>query len=273
MEGHSYDNCRDLPFRNSGSVGCSRNVPACNDHVFYTTLARQQYPIKFYLTLQLIFSFSALVMIKFGELIVPEEKALKIIKKSVLLILCSTLFIGSLFGEPKEKAKNANLVFSNLDDEYKLASYFLSYQQKKYYKKLNESDQWHYLEAFWQANDLDPTTEENEFLVEIRSRISYADEHFTHFFPGWKSDRGRILIRFGEPYEILKQTTSGTVKYPEREYEIWKYRISEYLTYIFIDLQVYGDYRLIYSENDPLEGSWPDWDSYLGSDFDYNILY
>ena len=66
--------------------------------------------------------------------------------------------------------------------------------------------------------------------------------------------------------------TGLDTKYTQKEYQIWKYRISDYLTYLFIDLQQNGDYRLIYSDGDEREGSWADWPSYLGSDFDESLL-
>ena len=191
-------------------------------------------------------------------------------KKIIILILILTSFIISV---PAEEIQNYNKVFSELKDEYRLASYFLNNLQKKYYKKLNDDDKWRYLEAFWKANDLDPTTETNEFLELIKVRVEHCNTFFTHFKKGWTTDRGRIYIKHGKPYEIIKLKTSSNSKYPQKDFHIWKYRITDYYTYIFIDLQQHGDYRMVYSENDPDEGSWPDWDNYVGSDFDIGLLY
>lgn len=195
-------------------------------------------------------------------------------KKTIIFaLLIAILFSLSAQKQEVDEPKENHKVFEKLKDEYKLASYFLTYQQKKYYKKLSEEDKWRYLATFWKANDLDPTTEQNEFLDQIKTRIEYCNAHFTHFKSGWNTDRGRIYIRHGQPYEIIKRATSMNTKYAQKDYEIWKYRIVEYLTYIFIDLQQHGDYRLIYSENDPQEGSFADWQSYLGRDFDFGLLY
>lgn len=195
-------------------------------------------------------------------------------KKRIILIIVIAIFSSSFAqSQNVQKPLGNQQVFSNLSDEYKLAGYFLTHQQKKYYKNLSEDDKWRYLATFWQANDLDPSTETNEFLNLIKSRIDYCNAHFTHFNPGWTTDRGRIYIRHGEPYEIIKRYTSMNAKYNQKKYEIWKYRISDNLTYIFIDLQQHGDYRLIYSENDEEEGSFADWQNYLGTDFDFGLLY
>jgi GWxTD domain-containing protein len=184
------------------------------------------------------------------------------------LIFCYALILAS-----EQPANVQSYFFDNLKDEYHLASYFLSHQQKKFYKQLSEEDKWFYLNTFWRSNDLDPSTEKNEFVELLKARISFANSQFTHFTQGWNTDRGRIYIRYGEPFERLKLVTSQNAKYPQREYEIWKYRTDEYLTYIFLDLQQHGDYRLIFSENDPVEGLWPDWLNYLGDEFDEGLLY
>ena len=121
-------------------------------------------------------------------------------KKIIVLLILLNLLI-SIFGQNNNVSQlKKKCVFDNLKDEYKLASYFLTHQQKKYYKKLSEEDKWRYLVTFWKANDLDPTTEKNEFLDQIKARINYCNLHFTHFKDGWTTDRGRIFIRHGEPY-------------------------------------------------------------------------
>ena len=62
-------------------------------------------------------------------------------------------------------------------------------------------------------------------------------------------------------------------KHGDKEYQIWKYRVNKDLTFIFLDMQTSGDFRLIYSENDDKESSYHDWREYLGSEFDSGILY
>jgi GWxTD domain-containing protein len=193
-------------------------------------------------------------------------------KKIIFILILSGIFIG-ISADPVPTSKKKGHIFSDLKDEYKLVSYFFTSNQKKYYKSLDENRKKRYLEAFWAAQDTNPTTEKNEFLEEIKIRIAYCNSHFSHFHPGWTTDRGRIFLKHGEPYEILNETTSMNTKYARKDYQIWKYRITEYLTYIFIDIQQHGDYRLIFSDGDDSEGSWADWHMYLGEDFDEGKLY
>ena len=200
-------------------------------------------------------------------------------KKLITILFVCVLFIRLTADEPDisnetiQPDKAQFRVFTNLDDEYKLVSYFFTSNQRKYYKSLDDDGKKRYLEAFWAAQDTNPATEKNEFLEVIKTRIAYCNDYFTHFYPGWTTDRGRIYIKHGEPYEILDETTGTRAKYARKDFQIWKYRIREYLTYIFIDLQQHGDYRLIFSDGDDSEGSWADWHMYLGEDFDEGILY
>jgi len=185
--------------------------------------------------------------------------------------------------------KNVDLshrIFPDLDDEYKLVQYFLKSKEKKQLKNLSDNGKKTFLERFWTSNDPNPVTKENEFLEMVRERIQYCNQHFSHFKKGWKTDIGRIYIKKGPPDEIRKLKTSidtsinpadiGTVtytKYTIKDYQIWKYRMKQDLTYIFIDLQTSGNYKLIYSGNDENEITLSNWKDYLGGDdFDESLL-
>ena len=192
-------------------------------------------------------------------------------KKILLALILSGMFIR-LSADSVPTFQNEGHVFDDLKDEYKLVSYFLSPNQRRYYKKLDKENKWEYISAFWKAQDPNPATESNEFLLEIIARIEYCNKYYSHFNKGWKTDIGRIYIKYGKPFEILKLNTGPGTKYAQKEYQIWKYRISSFQTYLFIDLHQRGDYRLIYSDGDEAEGSWADWSSYLGTDFDEGLL-
>ncbi|KQC09332.1 MAG: hypothetical protein APR54_03670 [Candidatus Cloacimonas sp. SDB] len=168
---------------------------------------------------------------------------------------------------------NNNRVFEDIEDEYFLAKIFFNSEQKRYYKKLDDAGKRLFLDAFWVANDPNPATELNEFVEIIKGRVDYCNLYYGYFKKGWKTDMGRILIRHGIPYEIIKGRSDILAKHGDKEYQIWKYRINKDLTYIFLDMQTSGDFRLLYSENDEKEASYPDWLEYLGNDFDPNILY
>ena len=53
---------------------------------------------------------------------------------------------------------------------------------------------------------------------------------------------------------------------------MWQYRSNIDQTYIFFDMQANGAYRLIYSGNDSSENSYPNWEKFVGEDFEVNDL-
>jgi len=192
--------------------------------------------------------------------------------KIVLIIILFSIFIG-ISAQPIKLPQKQEHIFSNLEDEYKLVSYFLNSEQKRYFKTLNIEHKWHYLSTFWKVQDIDPTTDHNEFQQEIIVRIEYSNKHFSHFKNGWETDMGKTYIRYGEPFEILEFTNTGKyVRFALREYQIWKYRISIFQTFLFIDPQQHRDFRLVFSDGDVQYGSWEEWKKYLGTDFDAKHL-
>lgn len=93
---------------------------------------------------------------------------------------------------------------------------------------------------FWQKRDPTPTTELNEVKEEFFRRVQYSNENFgTPSRPGWKSDRGRVYITYGQPDEIERHPFELNSK----PYEVWYY-YSLGLTFVFVDTYGDGDYRL-----------------------------
>lgn len=93
---------------------------------------------------------------------------------------------------------------------------------------------------FWAARDPDPSTVENEALLQHIARVQYAIREFSQFGPGWRSDRGRVYIRYGAPEQIdtaMDQRAQG-------EYEIWRYYTSN-RTFVFFDMFGVGDFKLV----------------------------
>ncbi|MCK4312686.1 MAG: GWxTD domain-containing protein [Candidatus Cloacimonetes bacterium] len=173
----------------------------------------------------------------------------------------------------KETKELEKRLFIDIEDEFNLARYFLSSSQANIWKTLSEKGKKNFLNRFWSANDPDPSTEENEFFEIVKTRVEYCNKNYSHFKDGWETDRGRIYIKHGAPDDILKLETGFYTKYSRKDYVIWKYRTTTDLTYIFIDLQANGNYKLIYVENDEDESTSPNWQDYLGKDFDEGLLY
>uniref|UniRef100_A0A7C4X9W6 GWxTD domain-containing protein n=1 Tax=candidate division WOR-3 bacterium TaxID=2052148 RepID=A0A7C4X9W6_UNCW3 len=98
---------------------------------------------------------------------------------------------------------------------------------------------------FWKKYDPTPNTEYNEKEYEYFERIDYAEKNFCFGDKGWRSDRGRIYVKFGPPDEIQSRPYElGT-----KPYEIWLYyRLN--LKFIFYDRYGFGEYILLNPEGE-----------------------
>lgn len=70
------------------------------------------------------------------------------------------------------------------------------------YQKIPWGQRKGYLYRFWKERDPTPTTATNERQIEHYSRITYANLHFSVIqkgLPGWRTKRGEVCIRYGEP--------------------------------------------------------------------------
>jgi GWxTD domain-containing protein len=100
---------------------------------------------------------------------------------------------------------------------------------------------------FWKKRDTNPVTERNEAMEDYYGRVKFANENFSHYRDGWKTDRGMVYVMFGTPSVIDRHPFEGHSK----PYEVWTYYDLNY-RFLFVDQTGFGDYRL-----DP---STPIWD-------------
>lgn len=102
-------------------------------------------------------------------------------------------------------------------------------------------EQRRFFEKYWAARDPNPDTAMNELMVEYYQRVNLANREFSNFNEGgWLSDRGRILIKFGQPDDIERHPFEIDT-YP---YEVWRYYALRKI-FVFADRTGFGDYRLL----------------------------
>ncbi|HET6568359.1 MAG TPA: GWxTD domain-containing protein [Rhodothermales bacterium] len=95
-------------------------------------------------------------------------------------------------------------------------------------------------DAFWKKRDPTPGTDRNERMEEYYYRITYANRRFLNPGGGWNTDRGQVLVLFGEPDRVDRHTDDFQVK----PYEVWYYqRIGK--KFIFVDNSGHGDFHLL----------------------------
>ncbi len=149
-----------------------------------------------------------------GELIAEKDfsnklNGMPVNSKDMNLMISQLLYIAS--GEEYSKVKNAST------DEMKEKNFI----------------------DFWRSKDPSPNTTKNELMIEYYNRIAIANERYSHYIDGWKTDMGMIYIIYGEPNSIDRVPFAENSK----PYEIWQY-YTDNKEFIFFDESGFGDYKL-----------------------------
>ncbi len=162
--------------------------------------------------------------------------------------------------EPSEKPHK---VTGEKDNAFKKwinedVSIIITDAEKTAFNKLQTNEEReNFIEIFWRRRDPNPDTEENEFREEYYQRIAYANEHFASGVTGWRTDRGRIYIRWGKPDSVESHPSGGSYDRPSYEgggstttypFETWFYRHldgpGDGVEIEFVDQTGTGEYRI-----------------------------
>jgi GWxTD domain-containing protein len=128
---------------------------------------------------------------------------------------------------------------SDLDQAIEQLRYVAKSGDIKKMKKLQGEQKMTAFRDFWSRMDPTPETEINELMEEYYRRVDFANQNYSGFQEGWKSDRGMVYILLGAPSEVERHPFESD----SRPYEIWTYEsINRY--FVFVDRTGLGDYRL-----------------------------
>lgn len=145
--------------------------------------------------------------------------------------------LSSTFGAMSEE---------ELDDIFAKSKYIASSGEIDKYNKLKgEESKREFLFDFWNTRDNNPATTENEYFYDYLKRIELSNQRYNSMQKqGWKTDRGRVYIIYGEPSEIERYPN----QIESRPYEIWHYNdIEGGIFFIFADLTGFSEYTLVHS--------------------------
>jgi len=131
-----------------------------------------------------------------------------------------------------------------LDEQFSMARYIATQQELEQFGKISTVEgKRRFLFLFWNQRG-------TEFKRAYFKRIEKANELFstarkTKFAKaGWKTEKGRVHILFGEPEEIKNRASSPQVT----TYEIWEYNTSQgKLIFYFVDEFNTNQWRLVHS--------------------------
>ncbi len=148
-----------------------------------------------------------------------------------------SLVLGSIFGVMSTE---------ECDNIFNEAVYIATATEIDQYKKLTDVNaKRHFLYEFWKKRNPNSAISKNQYFQVYMDRVKEANQKYASFkTPGWKTDRGRILIMYGEPSEIDRYPNQTDTK----PYEVWQYNdIEGGVVFDFADLTGFGNYQLVNS--------------------------
>lgn len=170
-----------------------------------------------------------------------------------------TVFLEETF----ETSEYASMPEEQVEQALAHARLISNDQELRRIRALDEiEDRRRFLMDFWKARDPDPSTPQNEYRQEFLRRIEFANDRYsTSYVDGWETDRGRILIRYGQPIAIEPHLYDRDML----PHEIWQYNNipgEGQAVFVFADRNSFGEFELIHSSVAG-ERSLPDWSSEL----------
>lgn len=137
-----------------------------------------------------------------------------------------------------------------------IVGYLLPAKTVRDLKKLSRPEQVQWLVQYFAQQDTLTETPENEYYQQLRVRMEYVDRQFsTQRWAGWKTDRGRIYLKYGIPDDILQSPPT----YDTYAFERWIYRQpNQEYEFVFVDQEGEEEYILVHSTH-PNEYQDYDW--------------
>jgi len=152
-------------------------------------------------------------------------------------------FVASIYDE---------MTLKELDDEWAIMKMLAYKDEKILYRSSDEEGRRHVMLKYWQAREGGITR--NEFML----RATIAKQQWSGLRPGWKTDRGRVMITYGKPDEIEREANN----IGSRPYEVWRYfGIDGGIEFVFVDKQGFSNYELVHStsRNELQDYNWTRW--------------
>ena len=159
-------------------------------------------------------------------------------KEKLLFSLLLSVFLSSFLSFSSASTKKSDPWKKWLDEVHLI----ITKTEKAVFDSLGtEEDRKRFQESFWKVRDPKPETPYNEYKIEFYRRLWHAETHLE----GPNSDRGRIYILLGEPFE--KKNYSGHENVVDCE--LWSYRAGErpglppFMYLLFYRPKDFGNYR------------------------------
>jgi len=132
------------------------------------------------------------------------------------------------------------------DDNFAKAKYIATGTEISQFSKIDSvGAKREFLYQFWKKRVDNPDADQRVTYQDYMKRVQECNKKFGNMYkPGWKTDRGRVLLVYGEPSEIDRYPNETNTK----PYEIWHYNeIQGGVIFVFADLTGFSDYQLVNS--------------------------
>jgi GWxTD domain-containing protein len=139
-----------------------------------------------------------------------------------------------------------SMTMEELDRYFEPLQYITEKDERRNYRRIRDIEgKREFIESFWMRRDPDASTLHNEAKSEYMRRLEYVNSTFaSRMKEGWKSDRGRIYLIYGEPYLIDRYPSS----LGQRPFQVWTYpQIDQGVEFVFVDVSGFGEMILVHS--------------------------
>jgi GWxTD domain-containing protein len=152
----------------------------------------------------------------------------------------------------------AGMKEEELDREFSKVKPIARDDEKRIWRELQGAEaKGRFLTSFWLKRDPTLETAENEYHDSYDKLVEKA--HAMYYSPmnpnGWDTDRGRVMLQYGEPDYIDRHQN----EFNKRPYQVWSYTNLGY-QFVFVDRTQTGTYTLVHS-NAPGEPRFENWES------------
>jgi len=151
--------------------------------------------------------------------------------------------------------------FSNaeLNQEFQQAQYLATKDEIKMFSQLtSDTGKREFLAGFWSQIELGRQEQAPIKRVEYFRRVALVNQNYSTLGKdGWRTDRGRVYILYGEPDQIVRVPGEAGSK----PHQVWHYySIERGVEFVFVDRLGNADYQLVHStkRGELQDESWQD---------------
>ncbi len=133
-----------------------------------------------------------------------------------------------------------------LAHEFRMAQYFAAEQEISTFSKITSVEgRREFLAKFWTEVEQGRFGHDPMTRMEFLNRVAVANQRYRNISrEGWRTDRGRVYLLYGDPDDVQRFPSSEDAK----PYETWEYnQIENGVVFVFVDRSGFGEYTLVHS--------------------------